>query len=61
MDKGKRPLTCWRLDDGRLYWEVGALLRGDGGAPQPLPTRAEGIVSEPRVAKSGWPEEHTGA
>ena len=27
-----RWLTCWRLDDGCLYWEVGALLRGDGGA-----------------------------
>lgn len=35
------PLTCWRLYD-RLYWEVGALLRGNGGAPQSLPTRADG-------------------
>ena len=48
-----RWLTCWRLDDGRLDWEVGALLRRDGGAPQPLPARAGArVVIEPRAA--GW-------
>ena len=46
-----RWLTCWRLDDGRLDWEVGALLRRDGGAPQPLPARAGARRDR---APSGW-------
>ena len=46
-----RWLTCWRLDDGRLDWEVGALLRRDGGAPQPLPARASARRDR---APSGW-------
>ena len=46
-----RWLTCWRLDDGRLDWQVGALLRRDGGAPQPLPARAGARRDR---APSGW-------